>query len=283
MNSDDTEANRKQPKLFPWAMIATALAEGALSYIGGEALKNVLGRPAYENIPGMIRDAVEELKVFIRDELRKALDEIVIQELEAEARALQVDLNRYSEVPENLKRDYKYLLESSDLSTSRGITHAEPYGISALPIYVSFVSLRIHVIQAFYELDHSRENLRNFAEALRTIQVSVNSLLDNYYLSGLDPQLRLSAVYCGVRHSDGQFPIDYFWCCCDQDGKQDDGICAGSANSTEEVIRPIAEGKRAQRSVALEAERGRIFEGFIKPMKEVTKTWDLIIQEIEND
>lgn len=145
---------------FTWAWVAAQLAAGALSYLGGRALASVMEQPAYDDVQSMIRQAVDDLKKFIRDEIRKAVEEDKIKDLESDAQTVTDSLKRYAKLPADLKERYRYLLEYSDTATLHGINLSEKYDLATLPIYASFVSLRILLIKAFYDQDKRREPMR---------------------------------------------------------------------------------------------------------------------------
>jgi len=270
---------------FTWAWVGAQLAGGVIAYIGGMAFARVIGEPSMGELAQIIRNAVQEIKEFIREELRRALAEEVLLALEASTEATYRNLKRYAAASASDRRNYRYLIEAADLDTNRGIALAQKYELNALPVYANFVSLRALAIRAFYEVDRNKPAMRAFADELIEYRKYVTTTLGNYGLS-LDPERRLGQPVCEWNRQGGQFPISYYGCCYKEDGKDNPANCVGStqgdstASSIESRVNSRIASLRKAKADQFSVFQQRTGENFISPLNAIIGKWDVAVAEI---
>ncbi|WP_128931939.1 hypothetical protein [Bradyrhizobium zhanjiangense] len=63
------------------AFVGLALLQGAISYVGGRLLASALGDPVISDVQSWLKNAIAELEAFVSAELRRQLDERVIEQM----------------------------------------------------------------------------------------------------------------------------------------------------------------------------------------------------------
>jgi hypothetical protein len=275
--------NLVEPKalFFPWVFIAQGIATGALSYVGGRILASVMGEPSLGDIQKMIKQALVDLTQYILEQLREIVTEDRVHHLEALAISVETNLRRYANLPKDIQRRNRYLIEEADKKTSEAIPACLIYKLNALPVLVVFISLRVIAIKALHEGERDTKPLRDLAKELSELLGDLKAMTNDYYNLMLEPERRLSPVFCGVNRTDGPFPTETTWCCFKEDNKDPvESQCVGSTNSSEAVQRPRAEALRREQLVRLSNQRETIDMSFIAPIKEVFGTLDKIVLKL---
>lgn len=131
------------------------LASGALQYVGGEIMRNILGQPSIGDVRKWIAQAVKELKIFFRQELKAQLDEQSIKEIAARLAGANNSLRQYFLLSPEGQRENRFLIEQAYEATGWLL----PYSFSFKELtYVSIaaMSYRQMSINGLYALTNDK-------------------------------------------------------------------------------------------------------------------------------
>lgn len=178
-----------------WNSVGKSILDGALGYVGGEVVQALFTSFAHiqsseQRMLNSIRAMFEELKAFIRLEVRRAIQEHEFREMARDLDLARDALQRYIIDPDL----YKGELQKSDDLSNRTIKMAEQVGASSLGIYNLAVSYRIASLTIL--LDKTKEKaafIDYFALNLRQCARTLNDWDTSIYDS-LDPEVRVSQV-----------------------------------------------------------------------------------------
>jgi hypothetical protein len=136
------------------AFVGIALLQGAISYVGGVLMAKALGTARIEDVKEWIGEAVSELEAFVSAEVRRQLDEKVLQKLRSDLQGVITNLDHYARLGEAEQRDNKYLISTSDTTTSSLIALSLNYD-QAIFISTATMAYRLFILQALYKLDRA--------------------------------------------------------------------------------------------------------------------------------
>lgn len=134
------------------AYVGLKLLDGAISYAGGEALRKALGRPTLSDVELWIRAAVDELKTFVSEELRRSLKESAVDEIRSELLGTRDNLYHYASLSVDNRGEYKYLIEDSGTRTARLLQRSLQYD-QAYFVTTAAMAFRLFVLYTLYKID----------------------------------------------------------------------------------------------------------------------------------
>src|SRR5262249_21944201 len=112
------------------ALVCEWLIEGAISYVGGAALKSAIGGATISDVHTWIREAVAELEQFITSKL----DQLVMEKMEAELEQTKQNIREYASLPSGKLRINRYLIENADTHSwelvSLSLNYRQAYAVS---------------------------------------------------------------------------------------------------------------------------------------------------------
>ncbi|WP_396334056.1 hypothetical protein [Burkholderia anthina] len=263
---------------FPWAFVGTALANGAIGYLGQKYIQQFFGADSGvtgEQIVEAIRQSTEEIKAYVSEDVRKALTEERLKELQAKCESLVRNLTDFASASTTDPSHSKYLLDYADIASSEGISLADRYSPLALPTFANFVSLRIFVKRAQYLQEHDEARYRNFAAELRQFAFMVKHRVSEYSAT-LSPESRLGRVSCAANESGGQFPTRVLTCSFTVDGKvtpQNVLQTFTQGSGSDPKFAAQLEQRRQQRAGELQAYQDRVNADFLMPLRNIAVKW----------
>ena len=157
------------------AYVGLKLLDGAISYVGGRALAEALGHPTISDVRLWIRAAVDELKEFITEELRRSLTANSIDEMRTEMLGIRENFYHYASLSPENKRNYRFLLEDSSVHTSR-LVHGAVQHDQAFFITTTAVAYRLFVLRTFFLQDDD-------AGHIESARIMVNDVLTQLSMS----------------------------------------------------------------------------------------------------
>lgn len=133
------------------ATVAVSLGQGAVSYLGGEAMRSIMGDPSTKDVKRWIRASVEEIKAFMAAELQRQLTEQYLKETIDRIAGMRTDLLDYG-----ASKDRGILLQQFGSNMNTWIEITKGFGLPTVLIYANAVSLRMLVLSAFVK-DHRQK------------------------------------------------------------------------------------------------------------------------------
>lgn len=249
---------------FTWAWVALKLAEGAVSYVGGQTLASVLGRK--EDIAHLINNAVTELKTYIK----ASLEQQVIDECQSMVNALARDLLSY----ENAPRSSDHLLNNAEIESGLLMSRLAPIHRAGLGSYVQAVSLRLITLQVRANHFNDKNILRNLVgtvdEGTEFVKAELNAIGAEYDYDTDDVGKVWYREDRGGCYEDSCSPQEY--CAFFEDI---DGIEHGKCGCTDyqQAIREVTELRAAYiRSLGDQYETTQKY--VVAPLNEVLSAWE---------
>ena len=163
------------------------LAEGAVTYLGGQLMKNVLGNPDLNDIESVIRAAITAINAATR----QAIDENEIRKLVASMQAIMRNLKDYAELQtlhDQLANEF--LLTDAILRTGDAVAQCATLGLPAIFCYGYSVSLNLLSRAAYYKLTSTSDAKRLVNNMVDSSSVQVNKVVVAY-ITLLNPDTRL--------------------------------------------------------------------------------------------
>jgi hypothetical protein len=190
-----------------------ALAEGALQYLGGQAMKSIMGNPDLQNIERLVRSAISEINAATRI----AIDENEIRQLIQSMEAVFSNLRDYAEL-QNRKdqRDNEFLLTDAILKTNDAAFQCVSLKIPAILCFANAVSLNLLARAAFYKLHSTPESKLLIGRMAEQSALTATGLVDPF-IASLDPSVRLGipSPECEcIDNSPPEFPPSDFYLTC---------------------------------------------------------------------
>ena len=142
------------------AFVGLALLEGAIGYVGGRLMASALGDPSISDIRAWIEHAVAELKAFVSAELRRQLDQRVMEQMRADLQGIMINIYQYASLDPANRQANRYLVETCDTATARLVALSFNYD-QALFITTTAVAYRLFTLHALYELDGDAGHIRS--------------------------------------------------------------------------------------------------------------------------
>ncbi|MCQ0034327.1 hypothetical protein [Burkholderia glumae] len=270
----------------PWVFVGSALASGALSFVGQMYVQQFFGKETgltNEQVVEAIRQSTDEIKAYVSEDVRKALTEDRVKELEAKCEALVRNLTDYASSSKVDSNYTKYLLDYADIASSDGIALADRYSPLALPVLSNFVSLRIFVKRAQYLRERDEIRYRNFARELRQFAILVKHRVSDYDET-LSPDRRLGKVSCTVRESGGQLPTRELTCSFTVDGEVAPPnvlYTLTQGPGSDGKVAAQLEQRRQQRARELQAYQEKVDAHFLMPLRDIAAKWLEVARKID--
>ncbi len=176
------------------SFVALALAQGAISYVGGRLMGDILGDPKIGDIKTWIANAIRELEGYFRAELQRQLEQQVIDEITADAQGISTNLYEYALLSEKSRRSNRFLIEYTDLTTA----HLIPLAMKHEPvtfITMSAMSYRLMSIYSLYLLDKDAGHILSNKPMMDDYVISIVSFR-NYADKILSPDTRVGGYAC---------------------------------------------------------------------------------------
>jgi hypothetical protein len=170
------------------ALILEELGKGALQYLGGLAIKGILGDHTQERIEDLIKKSVAE----INKNTRKAIDENEIRKIIASMNSVTRNLKDYGMLLTHKDQiDNEFLLSDAILKTSDASSQCLTLGIPAILGYGCAISLNLLARSAFYTLHGTRTAAVIIKNTVEHSAREVNSIVLPY-ISSLEPAKRVA-------------------------------------------------------------------------------------------
>src|ERR1700730_12836130 len=96
------------------AFVGMALLQGAISYVGGQVMSKALGDPAITDVRAWIQNAVAEIEAFVSAELKRQLDEKIMEQMRTNLQGVVTDIYQYASLDPVNREKNRYLLETCD-------------------------------------------------------------------------------------------------------------------------------------------------------------------------
>ncbi|MES5482101.1 hypothetical protein QMZ05_05030 [Bradyrhizobium sp. INPA03-11B] len=142
------------------AFVGMALLQGAISYVGGQMMSNALGDPTITDVKTWIENAVAEIEAFVSAELRRQLDEKVLEQMRANLQGIVTDIYQYASLDPSNRKQNRYLLETCDTTTAALVPLSLNYD-QALFVTTTAMAYRLFNLYALYELDNDPGHIRS--------------------------------------------------------------------------------------------------------------------------
>ncbi len=268
-----------------WQTVAEKLVGAAISYFGGKAMQSMFDtdmQPTNTDVINAIRASSNELKRYFSADVREAISENNILQLESQTRAIHRNLERYSKLPPASRAQNRYLLEDSDLSSSRAVSMASTYGPLALPAFANLVTLRTVAMRAFHELEQDDRAYRNYGTELANFSTF---LIDSVYarIERFHPDLRLGKQECKITEAGLQLRTRTAECAFTVDGQalEENKMFAFVPNNSEQQFWDRADKFYADKRVELLRFQEDANRAFAQPLLLIARQWAALSMEID--
>jgi hypothetical protein len=141
-------ARAVEPVTVTAGTVSLWLAEGAVNYMGGQAMASIMGDPSIRDVKKWIRAAIEEIKSFIAAELQRQITDQYINETIDRIEGMRLDLLDYG-----ASKDQRILLQQFGSNMNTWIAVTKRFGLPSVMIYANAVSMKMLVLSAFVK-DH---------------------------------------------------------------------------------------------------------------------------------
>lgn len=185
---------------FAVPTVAIWLAQGAVQYVGGLALARILGHPNLADIEAMIKQAVEEIKAFVKAELAKQITEMELRRLRGSLDSAITSLRDYDAVADKDKPKRRDLLQKAIEKSQDVMELAKLLEMNAAFVYVDAASVKSLAASVLAKLD--RTTYPETKTALQTATQTLLPILEKHKASWL-PENRI--VYVGVMKQDRHY------------------------------------------------------------------------------
>jgi|CXWL01.1.fsa_nt_gi hypothetical protein len=152
------------------AAVLLWLAQGAVQRGGGIILDRILGNPDLNDVQNFIRACVDELKGFVREELKKQLIQNEMVKLQSAFESAIRNLKDYGKLPANAREDNRFLVQDALVRSGEVMSLAAHFGMIGVFVYASAVSARsmayLTLDQVPLAKDTLREGIRHVKDVL---------------------------------------------------------------------------------------------------------------------
>ncbi len=184
---------------FSWDYLSGKILDGVISYVGTGLFTAVLQgvgiiKDSNKELANYIEFLIEQLKEFIRKEIRQALSEQHIKESTINIKSISNDLSQYFSMSIESRNKSEYLINNADIASSKLIETFEYYGENTIQLYCLAASLRTTVLS--YNL--TKDNSKTFKTYVKTeIERFAANIAewDGNIINYLNPTDRVSEVY----------------------------------------------------------------------------------------
>jgi hypothetical protein len=168
--------------------VLLALAKGALQYLGGQAMKSIMGNPDLRDIERVVRSAIDEINASTRI----AIDENEIRQLIQSMEAIFSNLRDYAELKHRKDQlDNEFLITDAILKTNDAAFQCASLKIPAILCFANAVSLNLLARSAFYKLHATPESKLLIGRMAEESATKAIGIVDPF-IASLDPSVRLA-------------------------------------------------------------------------------------------
>lgn len=226
------------------AFVGIELLKGAISYVGGSVLSHALGAATINDVHTWILEAVAELEAFVSDELKKQLDDKVVEQLRSNLSGIITDLNQYASLKEEDQKNNIYLLQNCDIKTADLIPLSLNYD-QALFITSAAMAYRLNTLWSLFQIDNDPGHISSAKDMMDTY-VKTSTDIRNKIFNSMSPDSHFT-INCKLasRHTDAimgchsrseqskpSCTVTTFGCQILQDGNVVDGLSGSPKIST---------------------------------------------------
>lgn len=248
---------------FTWAWVAITLAEGAIAYIGGQAIASILGNNV--DVKVLIENAVKELKQFIKE----ALLQDDIDKCQARINSLTRDLLAY----ENSPNTSKHRLDNADIESSLLMSTLSSKGKAGIAPYAQAVSLRLLALQVRAKALKEKKELKNLISTVDEAVSHVSNETSKIFIKQVFQITHVEEVTLEKEPDEGgESGIkygNYYACFNDHDGNFRCSISDNPQYALNE-----AEKERESYINSLVKEFHTTRDNFIAPLREIMSIWE---------
>lgn len=136
--------------------IATWLAEGAVAYIGGQAIRSILGSGSkydLSDVQAWVEDAIKSIQAFVSEELHRQFDQEAIKLI-----ADQLSQSRLNMLDYDAAKDLDLMRRSVD-TLNLVLPRSERYGLQTVWVYADALSMKLICYSALIR-DHNRREYK---------------------------------------------------------------------------------------------------------------------------
>jgi len=191
------------------AYVGKELLSGAIQYVGGKIMAQVLGDPTISDVKAWIQEAVAELEAYVS----AALDAKVIEQMQADLESVNTRLHEYAALRPANQKTNRHLIEVCNDVTSGLLPLSLNYD-QALFITTATMGYRLFSLYALYQLDKDPGHIAAAKDTMDDFVIRTMATRDKIAKS-LDPSTLAGG--CG-RHDITIGPIQHqvthvFWNC----------------------------------------------------------------------
>ncbi|TAZ83318.1 hypothetical protein ELH72_08595 [Rhizobium ruizarguesonis] len=162
------------------AFVAVKLLEGAISYVGGKLMASALGDPVITDVRAWIENAVAELEAFVSAELKRQLDALVMQQMQADLQGVITNIYQYSSLKPGSRKANADLLHVADTTTATLIPLAQNYD-QALFVSTAAMAYRLFALCGRYELDRDPGHITSARGLMDTFLTTSSKIRDRIH------------------------------------------------------------------------------------------------------
>lgn len=159
------------------AFVGMALLQGAISYVGGQVMSSALGDPKITDVRAWIQNAVQEIEAYVSAELRRQLDERVLEQVRANLQGITINIYQYSSLNPRRHERNRYLLETCDTTTATLVPLSLNYD-QALFITTTAMAYRLFTLYALYELDGDPGHIQSARPMMDEFVIRTSAIRD---------------------------------------------------------------------------------------------------------
>ena len=176
--------------------VGLALLNGALSFVGGQLLRNALGYPSISDVRIWIRHAVAELKAFVSEELQRQLDDLELRDMENELQGILNNLHQYAELSSENQKSNRFLLDYVAISTARLVPRSLRFD-QAYFVATTAIAYRLFILHALFTLDNDKGHIKS-AKPMIDGAITQLALSRNRLIKEMSPVAHFDIV-CSVK------------------------------------------------------------------------------------
>jgi hypothetical protein len=124
-----------------------------------------------------IQNAVAEIEAFVSAELRRQLDEKVLEQMRANVQGITTDIYQYASLEVSNRNRNRYLLETCDTASASLVPLSLNYD-QALFITTTAMAYRLFTLYALYELDRDPGHIRSARPMVDDFVTRTSSIRD---------------------------------------------------------------------------------------------------------
>lgn len=169
---------------------------GCSSICWWAVLANALGQVKITDVRTWIAEAVAQIQAFVREELRRQLTQLVLDEMEADLQGVISHVNQYASLlPENQALN-RAILESVNNTTATAIPRVSKFD-QASPIIAGFMAYRLIARNGLFLVDKDPGHIRGMRPDMDAYVKIMQGIVERI-LPSLEVTARLKFLGCGA-------------------------------------------------------------------------------------